>query len=115
MRMRSPGSDGSDRRNARNAFGPYSTLHTVRDDDGTTSGAILWESKRTKHWSDDWLPKLRDDQRAQSAACAVIVTQAMPDDVKRFGLRDGVWICEWPYADPRIGAEMTITLEGAYA
>ena len=27
-------------------------------------GTILWECKRTKNWTDGWLPKLREDQRA---------------------------------------------------
>ena len=31
---------------------------------GQYCGSIVWESKRTKNWSDGWLPKLRDDQVA---------------------------------------------------
>lgn len=66
--------------------------------DGRDCGTIIWESKRTKAWADDWLSKLRDDQRAAGAACAVIVSQALPSDVKRFGARDGVWVAGWEYA-----------------
>ncbi len=73
-------------------------LQRVRTDDGKECGTIAWESKRTKSWSDAWLPKLRDDQRAAGAACAVLVSQELPKDVKHFGLKDGVWICAWPYA-----------------
>jgi hypothetical protein len=55
-------------------------------------GSILWESKRTKNWSDGWLAKLRDDQRAAKAEIALIVTQALPKDVESFNLIDGVWV-----------------------
>jgi hypothetical protein len=73
-------------------------LQGVRAPDGRECGTIVWESKRTKSWSDDWLPKLRDDQRASGAALAVIVTQALPAGVRLFTERDGVWICSWSCA-----------------
>lgn len=62
---------------------------------GVVCGGILWESKRTKHFSKDWLPKLRHDQREARATCAVIVTQALPDGIDNFALVDGVWICSF--------------------
>jgi hypothetical protein len=63
--------------------------------DGQACGAILWESKRTKNWSDTWLPKIRDDQRTAKADFAVIVTQALPKGVETFGLVDDVWVTGW--------------------
>ena len=39
-------------------------VHAVCGPLGQHCGRILWESKRTKNWSDGWLAKLRDDQRA---------------------------------------------------
>jgi hypothetical protein len=59
---------------------------------GQLCGTIIWESKRTKNWSDTWLPKLRDDQRAAKAEIALIVTQALPKQVDSFNLIDGVWV-----------------------
>jgi hypothetical protein len=59
---------------------------------GLACGTILWESKRTKNWSDGWLPKLRDDQRAAKAEVAVIVSQALPKDVETFEYIDGIWV-----------------------
>ena len=59
---------------------------------GQTCGTILWESKRTKNWSDGWLVKLREDQRAAKAEVAVLVTQALPKDMETFDLVDGVWV-----------------------
>jgi len=59
---------------------------------GQASGTILWESKRTKNWSDGWLAKLRDDQRAAKAEIAVIISQVLPKGVETFGLVDDVWV-----------------------
>ena len=67
-------------------------LHFVISPLGQTCGTILWESKRTKNWSDGWLTKLRDDQRSAKAELAVIVSQALPKSVETFDLIDGVWV-----------------------
>ena len=50
------------------------------------SGTILWESKRTRAWSNDWLPKLRDDMRAAGADVAA-VSEARPDGVETSAAR----------------------------
>lgn len=68
------------------------TLQRVTSSLGQACGTILWESKRTKNWSDGWLPKLRDDQRAAKAEIAVLVSQALPKGIETFGLIDGVWV-----------------------
>ncbi len=73
-------------------------LQRVRDDLGGEAGTIIWESKRTKAWSDAWLGKLRDDQRATGANVAVVVTQALPAGVTQFAAIGGTWVCAWPYA-----------------
>ena len=59
---------------------------------GQVCGTILWESKRTKHWTDSWLVKLREDQRTAKAEIAVIISQALPKDVETFDVVDGVWV-----------------------
>jgi len=59
---------------------------------GQIGGTILWESKRTRNWSDAWLVKLREDQRTAKAEIAVIVSQALPKDVDTFDVVDGVWV-----------------------
>jgi len=67
-------------------------LQHVRDQSGQLCGKILWESKRTKAWSDSWLPKLKGDQRAAHADLAVIVSQTMPKDVTHFDHMEGIWV-----------------------
>src|SRR6266568_3947312 len=80
-------------------------LHRVMGPLGQPCGTILWESKRTKNWSDTWLPKLREDQRTAKAEIAVIISQALPKDVETFDLVDGVWV-----AHPRVLLPIAITL-----
>jgi len=63
-------------------------------------GTILWETKRTKNWSDGWLPKLREDQRTAKAEIAVIISQALPKEVDTFGFVDGVWVADSKVALP---------------
>lgn len=67
-------------------------VHRVVTMTGQVAGTILWESKRTKTWSDGWLSKLREDQRSAKAEIAIIVTQILPKGVQSFDLIDGVWV-----------------------
>lgn len=67
-------------------------VQRVRGPGGLEAGTILWECKRTKNWSDGWLPKLRDDQRAAHAELAVLLSSALPAGVADFAAIDGVWV-----------------------
>jgi hypothetical protein len=75
-------------------------LHRVNSPQGQHCGTILWESKRTKNWSDTWLPKLRDDQRTAKAEIALIVSNALPKGVEAFDFIEGVWVTESRCAIP---------------
>ncbi|WP_276132620.1 DUF2130 domain-containing protein [Polluticoccus soli] len=68
-------------------------IQTVRNNFGQECGKIIYESKRTKDFSAEWIEKLKADMRSLGADVAVIVTQAMPKDMDEFGEKDGVWIC----------------------
>lgn len=70
-------------------------LQIVNAMPGKPCGTIIWEMKRTKAWSQQWVEKLKSDQRQVKAELAVIVSQVVPDGIKRFGLVDGVWVCEF--------------------
>jgi hypothetical protein len=69
-------------------------VQKVIDRTGRTCGHIAWETKKTKSWNENWIQKLKDDQRAIKADLAVIVSAVLPEDVKGFVFRDGVWICD---------------------
>ena len=75
---------------------------------GLPCGTILWESKRTKNWSDGWLIKLREDQRQAKAEIAVIISQALPKDVETFELIDGVWVTH-----PKVALPVAVLLRHA--
>lgn len=75
-------------------------VHRVTGTAGQACGIILWESKRTKSWSDSWLPKLRDDQRAARADVAVIVSTALPEGVDTFDFVGNVWVVKPRFAAP---------------
>jgi hypothetical protein len=68
-------------------------IQTIRNNFGQVCGKIVYESKRTKEFSRDWPEKLKADMRHLGADLAILVTQAMPKDMDRFGEREGVWIC----------------------
>jgi hypothetical protein len=70
-------------------------IQTVRNNQGLECGKIIYESKRTKDFSNEWIEKLKTDMRSQAADVAVIVTQAMPKDMDKFGEKEGVWICHF--------------------
>lgn len=57
-------------------------------------GAIIWESKDHKAWSDNWYAKLKDDQLQARAEIAAICSTVLPKGVQRFDCVDGVWVCE---------------------
>lgn len=67
-------------------------LHRVIGTDGQPGGTILWETKRTRNWSDVWLVKLREDQRTAKAEIAIIVSQILPKGVETFEMVDGIWV-----------------------
>jgi hypothetical protein len=75
---------------------------TIRNGYGQECGKIIFESKRTKDFSEDWIEKLKADSRSLNADIAVIVTQAMPKSMDCFGERNGVWICNFSEVKPVI-------------
>jgi hypothetical protein len=80
-------------------------IHHVIGPLGQRCGTMLWESKRTRNWSDAWLSKLRNDMRAAKADVALIVSRALPKGVESFDLVGGVWV-----AEPRCTVPMAIAL-----
>jgi hypothetical protein len=90
-------------------------LHRVLGSFGQPCGTILWESKRTKNWSDGWLTKLREDQRQAKAEIGIIVSQALPKEVETFEFIDGVWVTHPKAALPVAIAMRRTLLEVASA
>lgn len=75
-------------------------IQTVRNPLGSDCGVMLWETKNTKAWSGNWIPKLKDDMIATRATVAILVSVVLPEGVRRFGRLDGVWVSDPESAIP---------------
>lgn len=75
-------------------------IQSVRNTTGQVCGRIIFESKRAKDFSNDWIEKLKKDMRGQQADMAILVTQAFPKGMSGFGEKDGVWLCSFKEVVP---------------
>ena len=73
-------------------------LQTVRNSRGTDCGLIIWESKRTKKWGNDWISKLKEDSRIIKAHIPAMVSVTFPSEIKEnpAGIiyYQGIWIAQ---------------------
>lgn len=68
---------------------------------GIACGTILWESKRTKQWSDSWTTKLKSDMLSDKANIPALISEILPPQTKTgIGLVDGVWVANPKLAIP---------------
>jgi len=73
----------------------------VKTQRGTDCGLILWERKRTKAWTEDWVKKLKEDMGRDKANLGVIVTEVLPKDFKKeIGEKNGIWITTIAFVEP---------------
>lgn len=70
-------------------------IQTIRNQFGQECGRIIYESKRTKHFDRSWIEKLKADMRSTTADVAVIVSQALPEQMNKFGQVEGIWVCSF--------------------
>lgn len=68
-------------------------LQTVNTRTKQNCGTIYYESKRTKEFQKGWIEKFKADLGEKGADLGVLVTDAMPSEMDRMGLKDGIWIC----------------------
>jgi hypothetical protein len=73
-------------------------VQRVMSKSGRLSGTIIWESKRTKVFSETWLQKLKDDQRKLTAEIGVLVSETLPKDCSTFVYMNDVWVSGPQYA-----------------
>jgi hypothetical protein len=90
-------------------------IQIVKSQSGRICGKILWETKRTKNWSDSWIQKLKDDQREAKADICVIVSDALPEGMDHFRQISGVWVSDIPSAICLAFALRTLLLQVARA
>jgi hypothetical protein len=68
-------------------------LQIVHTREMQNCGSIYYESKRTKNFSNTWIEKFKNDIREKNASIGVLVTEVLPNDMDRMGLKDGIYIC----------------------
>ncbi len=84
---------------AKGVKGADCILH-VKNGSAQTVGKIIFESKRTKAFTNEWIEKLKADMRGQQADIAIIVSEVLPKDMQSFGFKEGVWICRFAEVKP---------------
>jgi hypothetical protein len=90
-------------------------VHKVVGSNGLQCGTILWETKRVRAWSNDWLAKNREDQRLVGAHVGAIVTTALPKGVDTFDRLEGIWVAQLRCAMPLAKALRHALIEAAMA
>jgi hypothetical protein len=70
-------------------------LQIVNTREQANCGTIYYESKRAKNFQPVWIEKFKNDIRDKGSDIGVLVTEVMPNDMDRMGLKDGVWICSY--------------------
>ena len=78
-------------------------IHRVATRTGQIAGLVLWEAKRAKDWSGQWVTKLKEDMRGCNADVGILVITgtALPKEWESgqlFGLYEDVWITSWTTA-----------------
>ncbi|UPT65758.1 MAG: DUF2130 domain-containing protein [Sphingobacteriales bacterium JAD_PAG50586_3] len=89
-------------------------IQTVRNKYSHECGKIIYETKRTKNFEHGWIEKLKHDMVGQKANVAVLVTEAYPKELDRFGIIDGVWVCKFADIKPLVML-LRDTMERIYA
>lgn len=67
-------------------------IQQVWDRNGNMCGTILWELKNTKAWSEQWVDKIKGDQREIMADYAVIISEVVPNEIQSAKYYKNVWI-----------------------
>lgn len=88
-------------------------IQRVFNSAGQVCGALIWESKNHKAWSDNWFSKLKEDQLQARVEIAAICSTVLPKGVQRFDCIDGVWVCEPACAVPMAVALRHALIEAA--
>lgn len=89
-------------------------VQKVKDASGRICGAIIWETKRTKNWSEKWIEKLKTDQRDEKADIAVLTSTALPNEINRFGQYNGIWVSDFDSAINLAAALRKVLIEVAH-
>ncbi|MDC9725026.1 MAG: DUF2130 domain-containing protein [Gammaproteobacteria bacterium] len=68
-------------------------IQTVKLRSGSVCGKIVWETKRAENWSNNWIPKLKEDLQRVNGDIAVLVSTVYPADISEpIVQHEGIWL-----------------------
>jgi hypothetical protein len=78
-------------------------IQRVMTRSGQLAGVLLWEAKRAKDWSPQWVTKLKEDMRGAGADVGILVSvgPCYPKDWEQgtlFDLHEDIWVTSWSTA-----------------
>jgi hypothetical protein len=78
-------------------------IQRVMTRSGQLAGVLLWEAKRAKDWSPQWVTKLKEDMRAAGADVGILVSvgTCYPKEWEAgmlFDLHQEIWVTSWSTA-----------------
>jgi hypothetical protein len=78
-------------------------IQKVMTRSGQSAGLLLWEAKRAKDWSPQWVTKLKEDMRAAGADVGILVSAGgcYPKEWEAgtlFDLHEDIWVTSWSCA-----------------
>ena len=68
-------------------------IQRVKLRSGALCGTIVWETKRAENWSNNWIPKLKEDMQREAGDIAVLVSTVFPANLDESIIQhEGVWL-----------------------
>lgn len=87
-------------------------IQRVKLRSGAICGTIVWETKRAENWSNNWIPKLKEDMQRESGDIAVLVSTAFPANIDDVIVQhEGVWLVRPEVVSGLSAALRTVLIE----
>ncbi|NOQ94152.1 MAG: DUF2130 domain-containing protein [Methylophaga sp.] len=87
-------------------------IQTVKLRSGSICGKIVWETKRAENWSNNWIPKLKEDLQRVNGDIAVLVSTVYPANISEPIVQyEGVWLVRPELVSGLSSALRTVLIE----
>jgi hypothetical protein len=87
-------------------------IQRVKLRSGALCGTIVWETKRAENWSNNWIPKLKEDMQREAGDIAVLVSTVFPANLDESIIQhEGVWLVRPEVVSGLSAALRTVLIE----
>lgn len=87
-------------------------IQRVKLRSGILCGTIVWETKRAENWSNNWIPKLKEDMQREAGDIAVLVSTVFPANLDESIIQhEGVWLVRPEVVSGLSAALRTVLIE----